>query len=256
MAVSFLVSSASLEPALSGLAYFKQIASDTRQAYQDRFAKSKSINREVENFKTQAKKVATPQEFVDNYRLLSFATSAFGIEDAMQYGYRTKKILLSDPSDPYSLLNKFTEPRYREMNVAFGFGSGTTANLQDDGKVDLIVKSYYKNEYEQSLAALNPNLDDAAYFIRKIGEITDMNQLISDQTIFGVVIDTLGISRSGVGNDLVQLKKQIGAKFDISRVKDKAYIEQFAKRYLALKDIETRKNTQSPLMGLFESSYA
>ncbi|MCA1951860.1 MAG: DUF1217 domain-containing protein [Hyphomicrobiales bacterium] len=241
---------------ISPLVYFNRIAKATRDKHEAQFAKSATVKRELEYFKEKSAKVASADEFLNNYRLLSVATSAFGLEDAMQYGFRTKAIAKSDATDPESLLNKFTDTRYREFNLAFEFFSKGVTKLQSEETQKLVSARYVTNEYERSLGEIDSSLQEAAYFIRTAGSKTQINQIISDPVLFGVVIDTLGISRAAAGGDFNNLKARIEQGFDMSRLKDAAYVEKFAQRFLAIRSSQAQLSAGNPLIGIFANNSA
>jgi len=217
---------------ISPLVYFNRIAKATRDKHEAQFAKSAIVKREL------------------------VATSAFGLEDAMQYGFRTKAIAKSDTTDPESLLNKFTDTRYREFNLAFEFFSKGVTKLQSEDTQKLVSARYVTNEYERSLGEIDSSLQEAAYFIRTAGSKTQINQIISDPVLFGVVIDTLGISRAAAGGDFNNLKARIEQGFDMSRLKDAAYVEKFAQRFLAIRSSQAQLSAGNPLIGIFANNSA
>jgi hypothetical protein len=248
--ISFL-DTGSASVGLNPLVYFSRLASKTRAGYEAQFAKDKTVQREIAVFKEKAAKATNADQFLNNYRALSVATSAFGLEDAMEYGFRTKAIAKSDATDPESVLNQFSDPRYREFNLAFEFFSKGVTKLQSTETQTLIEKRYITNEYERSLGRIDPLLQEAAYFVRKVGSATSLNALISDPILFGVVIDTLGISRAATGGNFANLKARIEKGFDMARITDTAYVEKFAQRFLAIRASQQALSAGNPLVGVF-----
>lgn len=253
---SFFDTNLSTGSGISPLVYFQRIASATRANYEAQFAKRADVKNEIEYFKAKAPLATDPDAFLNNSRLLAVAANAFSIDEPLTYAYRTKAIAKSDANDPDSLLNKFSDQRYREFNLAFDFANKGVTKLKEDATIDLVTRRYVTDQYERSLANLNPILEEAAYFIRKIGEKQNIAQVISDPVTFGVVIDTLGIPRASTGMEYVVLADKISSGFDISRVKDTKYIENFAKRYLAIKSAASALSAGNPLIGMFKSSDA
>ena len=88
-------------------------------------------------------KVKTVGDLVNNFRLLSYATQAFGLSDMTYAKSLLTKVLQSDLSDPKSLANTLNDSRYKAFAAAFGFSTkGTliqaplqsTSQQADNGK--------------------------------------------------------------------------------------------------------------------------
>src|SRR6187455_890473 len=81
----------------------------------ERVSSSNQVAREEQYYKDNIGKVKTVEEFVDNYRLYSYAMKAHGLEDMTYAKAFMKKVLESDLSEANSFANKLTDKRYREF---------------------------------------------------------------------------------------------------------------------------------------------
>jgi len=221
---------------IPAFALYQRLSKSDTSKQVAQFAQSPAVKKEIEYFRQKAKEVKSPEEFMNDPRLLKFALSAYSLEAEQQFPARIKKVLTSDPKDPKALANRLADPRYREINKDLGFGQIGVANLKLDNFVNKIVEKYLTNEYEKKLGEQNPALREAAYFKRKIGEVKDVYGILGDKVLRGIVMETLRIPPE-VANQSVEKQAELVKKgFKIDKVKDPVYIEQFLKRFMVTRD--------------------
>lgn len=221
---------------IPAFALYQRLSKSDTSKQVAQFAQSPAVKKEIEYFRQKAKEVKSPEEFMNDPRLLKFGLSAYALDAEMAYPARIKKVLTSDPKDPKAIANRLADPRYREINKDFGFGQIGVANLKLDSFVNKIVEKYLTNEYEKKLGEQNPALREAAYFKRKIGEVKDVYGILGDKVLRAVVMDTLRIPPE-VANQSVEKQAELVKKgFKVDRAKDPVYIEQFVKRFMVMRD--------------------
>jgi hypothetical protein len=105
-----------------GLAPLAALALIDRQG--DRFAEAirtePAAKREIARFRDRIGKIESVDELVKDHQLYSFVMKAFGLEGEIFAKAMMKRILTSDPADKGSLVNRLTDPRYREINRSSG----------------------------------------------------------------------------------------------------------------------------------------
>ena len=69
------------------------------------FSKSAEIQRSRDYFVENISKVEAAEDLVGNYKLLSVALRAFGLDDDINNKYFIRKVLEADPDDESSLIN-------------------------------------------------------------------------------------------------------------------------------------------------------
>ena len=75
--------------------------------------------RDAAYYKENIGKVASVDEFLDDYRLYSYAVKAFGLEEMTYAKAFMKKVLDSDLTDSASFANSLTDERYRNFAAEF-----------------------------------------------------------------------------------------------------------------------------------------
>lgn len=236
---------------LPGIALFSRYSTGNLEAEIEKFAKRPNIKRQIEEFRAGVAKLEKPEDFFKNYKVMKFALSAYGMESQVQYPARIKQVLMSDPDDRKSVANRMADQRYRQIMVDFGFVKEGMANLKNPDYIDFLANGFVITEFEKEAGNLNPALTDALYFRRKIGKITKTNQLFGDVQLFDVVKEALAIPSASVNQSAARLAAQIERGFDVNKVGDKAYVDTFIKRYLAMKDMGAQQSSGSSLVGIF-----
>lgn len=236
---------------ISGYALYKSLSADKVAANTARFAKSGSVQSEIDFFRQRVSTIKTPDEFLKDYRLLKFALTAYDMEDQLQYPARIKQILKDDPSSKSALVNRMTNAGYRQINADFAFNTKGVENLKNATFIDGLVEKYKNARYEMSLGDLNPAVADAMYFQRKVSKVKTGYEIIGDPVFFDVALTALNIPRSVAATKVERMKATIENKLEMSKLSDPTYVRKLVERYLVLKDVENLKGQSNGLMGIF-----
>ena len=110
----------------------------------ERVASSTQVAREEQYYKDNIGKVTTVEEFLDDYRLYSYAMKAHGLEDMTYAKAFMKKVLESDLTDTNSFASRLSDQRYRDFAGSFRFSSDT-AITQTTGQIEDVIDSYEKS---------------------------------------------------------------------------------------------------------------
>ncbi len=141
-------------------------------------------------------KVTSVDDFVNNYKLFSYAMQAYGLEDMNYAKGMMKKVLTSDLSDPNSFVNKLTDPRYKAFAEAFSFlssGKVPTTSIQSSDQQNATVAAF-----EANAGGLPTNVSQAAteYYESKIGTIGSFSALEQDPKLYSYVLTAYGLDAS------------------------------------------------------------
>ncbi|WP_284179988.1 DUF1217 domain-containing protein [Rhabdaerophilum sp. SD176] len=236
---------------ISGYALFKSLSTDKVAVNTARFAKSATVEKEIEYFRERVGNMATPEDFLKDYRLLKFVLTAYDMEDQLEYPARIKQILRDDPSNSNALVNRMTNAGYRTINADFSFFSKGTEKLKDTSFIDGVIEKYKNARYEISLGELNPAVSDAMYFQRKISSVKNGYEIIGDPVLFDVALTALNLPRSAAATKVERLKVTIESKLDMEKLSDATYTRKLVERYLVLKDVQNMQSQSDGLLGMF-----
>lgn len=200
--------------------------------------------RAIEHFKENIAKVQNVDDLVDDYKSYSFVMKAFGLEDQIFGKAMMKKILSSDISDKKSLINKMTDPRFREIYRYMNFeNEGTTnANVTKAGWQQGIIDKYLEVQFENNQYEQNPAVGTALYFERKAPAINNWYQVLADKELSSFMRTALGIPTSMATTLIEKQKALFEDKFDIKKLKNPFEVDKLQTRYAAMSDAQNAGN--------------
>ncbi|WP_158693371.1 DUF1217 domain-containing protein [Neorhizobium alkalisoli] len=139
-------------------------------------------------------KVKTVDEFLDNYRLYSYAMTAHGLDEMIYAKAFMKQVLESDLGDENSFANRLTDDRYKNFAASFNFASSAsdTAVAQSDGQMDELFETY-----DQTIAAQEDQIEeDTRYFrvmLSETGNVKNVDQFLRNDRLRNYLFTAYGI---------------------------------------------------------------
>lgn len=129
------------------------------------------VARETEHFRQSIGQVTKAADLVADYRLLSVALKAHGLEADIGNRAFIRKVLESDLSDPKSLANRMSDSRYAELARSFGFGDSVPVTRSDPTLADRIAAAHVQAEFELRVGEADNDLRIALHAQRELAEI-------------------------------------------------------------------------------------
>ncbi len=204
---------------ISALPVFQRIIKRDGAEMQEKFAKTKPVQKEIDYFREKVKELKTPEDLFKDRRLMQFVLSAYSMDDELQYMGRMKKILLSKLTDENSLAQKMADPRFREINAGLAMGDFGVNVLKSSKTVEDLVSRYITNEYEKDLGNQNPALREASYFLRKVGNANSALDLLGDKILRSVTTFTLGLPDEIAFQSVSKQVSLVEKRLDVSKFK-------------------------------------
>jgi hypothetical protein len=150
---------------------------------------SETVNaRDADYYKENIGKVGSVDEFLDDYRLYSYAMKAFGLEEMTYAKAFMKKVLDSDLTDTASFANSLTDERYRNFAAAFSF-SESTASAQTEVQLDETIGLYTATANN----AGDVIKEETRYYNIVIDSVTNVDQLINNERMRSYMFTSYGI---------------------------------------------------------------
>lgn len=213
-----------------------------------RFEARRDIARDVERFRDRAAAIGSIDELLRDRRTLGFVLEAFQLESEVDKRAVVRRLLTEDPADPRSFANRMVDPRYRQINRAFGGRDGPP--LADAALVERIVRLTLTNRFEKENGEANPGLREALYFKRMIGGIETVTQLMADRALTTVARVALGLPKQFGLLEFEQQRAILERRLDPSKFKDPVWVDRFVQRYLMLNH-EAAGPGADPRLALF-----
>jgi hypothetical protein len=190
-------------------------------------------------------------EFLKDKRLVTFALTAFDLQDKGLSNDTLRKILTSDPTDPKSYINKPENSAYRAMAVAFNFGTDGNdlatplQQVQTRSQIIATTDAYARQTLEENAGDQNEGARLALYFQRMAPTITSAYSILADKALLQVVQTALGLPTLMSNADIDVQANMITKKLNISDLQDPDKLNKFLAQFSALYDINNSDITQT-----------
>lgn len=211
-------------------------------------AKSPAVTARTKYFEAHIGEVKSVADLMKNYRLLSYALKAFGLEDMAGSRALVRKVLEGGVDDPKSLANKMNDARFKEFARAFDFvrhGAATTQRAEASSDV---VAKFTRQTLETDAGASNDSVRLALYFTRKAPGIRTAYDILADKALFAVVRATLGLPDAMAQQNIDAQARTLEKKIDFADFRDATKTRRFVERFAAMADM-TRGSTAAAAGG-------
>jgi len=209
-------------------------------------AKQPETQRDIAVFKRVIAKAKTIGEALDNPAVMKVLLTANGLADQVPYAGLAKKVLLSDPNDPKSLVNKMGSARWKSVVKAFDFAKAGINALKDPALQTRLADGYVEVAWRKGLEKATPGLSDALDFRERASKFKNAIDILGDPVMRRVVTTALGIPKQIAFQELGAQEKAITNRLDISRLQDPKFVDGLSQRYL----LEKQKEAPAPAPDL------
>jgi hypothetical protein len=202
--------------------------------YQKMVASESSVKNATDYYAANIGKVTSIKGLVSNYRLLSYALTAYGLGDQTNNKALVTKVLQGGATSPKALANTLSNPNWKNFAKAFSYlSSSTTATSETISAAASTTESdYTEQQLENQEGKQDVGVQLALYFKRVAPTITsaysvlgDENLLEAFQTIFGITLNTNG----NIDNNAAIVSRLM----PLSDLKDSKKLDQLAERFCA-----------------------
>ncbi len=207
--------------------------------------------RAISAFTAAVNSATSPAELLSNPTVMQVLLTANGLSDQVPYTALATDTLLSNPSDPNSLVNQLTDSRWLPVVETYDFATQGLSVIQDPAVISTITNGYAEYTWLSSLDQVTPGLSNALTFRAQASSITSVDQILGNQTMFDVVTGALGIPEQIVYQPLAAQQQAITSRLDISQLQNPQFVQSFVQRYLIAQQANaTASNTTPSLEAL------
>lgn len=190
------------------------------------------VQRAIAAFTLGVQNATNVQQLLSNPQVMTVLLTANGLADQIPYTALAQKALMSDPSDPNSLVNQLSDTRWKSVAETYRFATAGLSVIQNPATISTIANGYAEVTWRTSLDATTPGLSNALTFRASASGITSADQILSDPILRTVVTTALGIPQQIAFQDLNAQENAITNQLDIKQFQDPHFVEAFAQRYL------------------------
>lgn len=191
--------------------------------------------RRIEAFRTRIAGIESAEALIEDDEVYAFVMNAFGLEDRIFAKGMMQKILESDPSDPRSLVNRLTDPRFKELHGALGLHDGGR-RLSDPRRQEEVVDTYLAARFEAGISSQNDVVGAALAFRRAAAEIDNPFDVLKDPEISLVLRRALGLPDAMAKLDIDRQAAMITRRFDLERLSDPDEVEKIVRKFTVISE--------------------
>lgn len=202
--------------------------------YQAMTAAEPAVKSATAYYEANIGKVNSIEDFVGNYRLLSYALDAYGLGDQVHNTALIEKVLEGGVSNAKSLANTLSDSRWKAFATAFDFVGKGVASATAESAVQTTVGDYVEQQLESDQGAENVGVQLALYFQRVAPAVTSEYGVLADKNLLEVAQTIFGLSP---GTNIDQQAKALSKLMPVADLQDPKKLQQLTERFTAMYDL-------------------
>lgn len=179
-------------------------------------------------------KVTSIDQFVGNYRLLSYALDAYGLGDQINSTALIKQVLEGGITNSKSLAN--TLPQWKAFATAFNFVGDGAASVSTSKAISTTESNYVEQQLENNEGQQDVGVQLAMYFNRVAPTVTSMYGILADQNLLEVAETIFGLPSSFSSENIDTQAKVLGGFVTVADLQNPAKLKQLTERFTAQYD--------------------
>ncbi|MHA6345253.1 DUF1217 domain-containing protein [Roseivivax sp. CAU 1761] len=195
-------------------------------------------DRAITHFRENIAKVNSVDDLMADPELYGFMMRAYDLEDQIFGKALMSKMLKSDIGDPEALVNRLTDPRFKELYKALEFGTDGVNTLKTISRKwqERVVERYVTRQFINGNETQNETVGRALEFREKAGSVSNVFDILKDRDLSKVLRTALGIPEAVAGIDIDKQAEIFKAKLDLEDLKDPEKVDKLMRRYVAISD--------------------
>ncbi len=204
--------------------------------YQKLEASQGAVKTATAYYEANIGKAKTIDEFVGNYRLLSYALQAYGLGDQIHSTALIRKVLEQGTSDPKALANTLPNGNWKAFAKAFNFSAAGSAAPSSSSSVAATTSDYVEQQLEADQGSNDPGVELALYFKRVAPTASSSYGILADKNLLEVAQTIFGLSPTAGASQIDSQAKAISKLMPVSDLKDPKKLERLVERFTAAYD--------------------
>ena len=205
--------------------------------YQAMTAAEPAVKTATAYYEANIGSVTSIQDFVGNYRLLSYALDAYGLGDQINATALITKVLEGGVSNPNSLANTLSNSAWKAFATAFNFVGDGASSAASPNAVKTTTSDYVEQELESDQGAQNVGVELALYFQRVAPTVTSEYGILADPNLLEVAQTIFGLSPATGAENINTQAQTLSQLMPISDLQDPAKLKQLTERFTAMYDL-------------------
>ena len=200
-------------------------------------------------------KVTSISQFVNNYRLFTYAMTAYGLSDMTYAKGLMTKVLEQGTTSSTALANTLDNSGIKAFAEAFDFSTLGTATTQSTAATTGTTAKYALQTLDDNAGDQNEGVDLALYFTQNASSITNLYGLLADKNMLKVVQTAFGLPTSST-EDIDAEEHTLSNYVTLADLQNPTKVKQIAERFTAMYDAtgQNTSSTSSSVAQLFSAS--
>jgi len=208
-------------------------------------AKQPQVARAITAFKTAVANATNIQSALLNPNVQKVLLTANGLDSYIGQTGLVQKVLLSNPSDPSSLVNKLSNSTWLNTVKTYNFAKNGLSELKNPKVIDALANAYAEVQWRQGLDQVTPGLANALSFLTQASSIKTADDVLANYTNFKVVTTALGIPENIVFQNLTAQEHAISSHLNFAKLQDRSYVTSLTDQYLLTMQMQKRSSASS-----------
>ncbi len=214
-------------------------------------AKQPQVARDIAAFTkslASAKDIGTA---LANPAILKVLLTASNLADQIKFPGMAKKVLLYNPADTSSLVNRLGNAAYSSTVKTYNFFKNGLKALQNPTVIASLTHAYAEVMWRQSLDQATPGLANALAFLNQAKSIKKVDDILGDPINRAVVTTALGIPKQIAFQTLTAQETAITSRINVARLQDPKFVKGLTDQYLLTMKQNAQANAGNTGAGLF-----
>jgi hypothetical protein len=205
--------------------------------YQAMTAAEPAVKTATAYYEANIGKATSIQDFVGNYRLLSYALNAYGLGQQISAKALITQVLEGGVSNPKSLANTLSDSRWKAFATAFDFVGQGASSLSSASAVKTTTSDYVEQQLESDQGAQDVGVQLALYFQRVAPTVSNEYSILADPNLVEVAQTIFGLSPTTSATNVDAQAKALSQLMPISDLQDPKALQQLTERFTAMYDL-------------------
>jgi hypothetical protein len=205
--------------------------------YQAMTAAEPAVKTATADYEANIGKATSIQDFVGNYRLLSYALNAYGLGQQINAKALITQVLEGGVSNPKSLANTLSDSRWKAFATAFDFAGQGASSLSSASAVKTTTSDYVEQQLESDQGAQDVGVQLALYFQRVAPTVSNEYGILADPNLLEVAQTIFGLSPTTSATNVDAQAKALSQLMPISDLQDPKALQQLTERFTAMYDL-------------------
>lgn len=238
-----------------GLAPLAALALIERQGdkFSDAVRNKPMVRREIAAFRARIGEIGSVDDLVKDHAVYSFATKAFGLESQIYAKAMMKKILTADPLDKKSLVNRLTDPRYKEINKVMGFNPDGMVGRPDFGSAawaDALVERFVSQKMIDGQMEENSAVGIALDFERKAKGLTSWFKMLADPKMATFIRTAFGLPDSIAQGSIDGQARLLEQRMKIAELQEPQVRKKLVRQFAAIAGVTDQATARPGVVDL------